>query len=622
MSKKLVITLLALVFVLVSLVACNSSNTTSFAANEVVNTNVSNTTTISTTSTDSAAAVSVPDAAAENSASHEDAADYILDDTQTTSIILKGTTIATDDSAVTISGSTATITTAGTYTLSGTLSDGQIIVNTEDEATVKLVLNGVDIHSSSSAPLYIANAAETVIVLADNSVNTISDSDSYVFTSADEDEPNAALFSKGDLTIYGSGSLTVTGNYNDGIASKDGLIIASGTITVNAVDDGIRGKDYLVVKDGTITVTAQGDGLKSDNEEDTTKGYITIENGTFQIISGGDAIQAQTDVLISAGDFILTAGGGSNGVIAADASAKGIKAVVNVNLDNGTFTVNTADDALHSNANLVINGGTFNLMTGDDGVHADAMLTINDGDIQITESYEGIESAVITINGGEIDLVASDDGLNVAGGNDGSGMMAGPGRGGRQGQGGNPGGESFAAATNQFLTINGGTIKVHAAGDGIDVNGSVTMTGGLVIVNGPTEQMNGALDYDGSFNISGGFLVAAGSAGMAQAPGNSSSQYSLLINFNSTLPAGTLIHIQNSDGENILTFAPDKSFQSVTFSSATLSHGETYELYYGGSSSGSANAGLYQDGTYTPGSLYTSFTISGVVTGIGSSPRR
>lgn len=621
MSKKLIITLLALVFILVSLVACSSSDTTSFITDEnVVNTNVSNTTAVSAASASSAAAASVSEAAAENSTIHEDAADYTLDNTEATSITLNGTVITADGSGVTIAGSTATITTAGTYTLSGRLSDGQIIVNTEDEATIKLVLDGVDIHSSSSAPLYIAKAAETVINLADNSVNTLSDGTAYVFASADEDEPNAALFSKGDLTIYGNGSLTVTGNYNNGIASKDGLIIASGNITVNAVDDGIRGKDYLVVKDGTMTVTAQGDGLKSDNEEDTTKGYITIENGTLQITSGGDAIQAQTDILISGGNFVLTAGGSSNGVIAADVSAKGIKAATNVNIDNGTFTVNTADDALHSNANLVINGGTFNLATGDDGIHADATLTINDGVIQIAESYEGIESAVITINGGEIDLVAGDDGLNVAGGNDGSGMMAGPGRGGRQG--GNPGGDSFAAATNQLLTINGGTVKVNAAGDGIDVNGSITMTNGLVIVNGPTEQMNGALDYDGSFNISGGFLITAGSAGMAQAPDSSSSQYSLLLNFNSTLPAGTLIHIQSSDGKNVLTFAPDKSFQSVTFSSAILRSGETYEVYYGGSSNGSADAGLYQDGAYISGTLYTSFTISGIVTGIGSSPRR
>lgn len=610
MVKRTIFTFFALALILATLVACTANSNTTSTSNAAATTSTANV---------AASAASVAAATAANSVSHDSAADYVVDESVATHISLNDTAITADGPGVTITGHTATITSAGTYTLSGTLSDGQIVVNTEDEATVKLILNGVSLHNNTSSPLYIAQAQETVILLADNSVNSLSDGTSYTFASADEDEPNATLFSKGDLTLYGNGSLTVTGNYNDGIASKDGLIIASGRITVNAVDDGIRGKDYLVVKDGTITVTAQGDGLKADNEEDATKGYITIENGTFQITSGGDAIQAQTDVLISAGTFTLTAGGGSNGIISADASAKGIKAVVNVNIDNGTFTVNAADDTLHSNTNLVLNGGTFTLASGDDGLHADATLTINNGTIRISESYEGIESANITINGGEIELVSRDDGLNIAGGNDGSGMAAGPGRGGRQGQGG---GESFAAAANQFLTINGGTIRVNATGDGLDINGSVVMTDGLLVVNGPTEQMNGPLDYDGSFTISGGFIVATGSAGMAQAPDASSSQYSLLLNFDTTLPAGTLIHIQNSAGENVLTFAPDKPFQSLALSSAALQDGETYEVYYGGSTSGSANGGLYLDGTYTPGTLYTNFTIAAVVTGIGTSSRR
>ena len=149
-------------------------------------------------------------------------------------------------------------------------------------------------------------------------------------------------------------------------------------------------------------------------------------------------------------------------------------------------------------------------------------------------------------------LVVSDDGLNVAGGNDGSGINR-PGGG---GGGFNP------PDTNYYLYLNGGYIVVDAAGDGIDVNGSIEMTDGVVIVNGPTSSMNGALDYDGSFKITGGFLVAAGSSGMAQAPGNASTQNSLLLNFNSSRQAGSLVHIQSSAGKGILTFAPTKTYQS------------------------------------------------------------
>ncbi len=169
-----------------------------------------------------------------------------------------------------------------------------------------------------------------------------------------------------------------------------------------------------------------------------------------------------------------------------------------------------------------------------------------------------------------------------------------------------------------YLYINGGYIYVDADGDGLDINGAIAMTGGTVLVNGPTENMNGALDYDGGFSLSGGFLVAAGSAGMAQAPDGSSSQNSLLINLNGSLPAGTLIHIQNSAGEDILTFAATKQYQSIAFSSPELVNGETYTVYYGGSSSGSLVDGLYQDGAYSAGTELTSFTVSGVVTMIGS----
>ncbi|MCB0225373.1 MAG: carbohydrate-binding domain-containing protein [Anaerolineae bacterium] len=604
-------------------------------------------------------AASVADAGAANSKNHDDEADYTWDSAAVIPIVLNGDAITADGEGVTVDGSTATITSAGTYSLSGTLVDGQIIVDTEDEDIVRLILNGVDIGNSTSAPINIVSAEETMIVLADGTDNYITDGDSYVFADPDEDEPNAAIFSKSDLTLSGSGSLTVDAHYNDGIASKDGLIIADGTITVNAADDGLRGKDYLIVKNGNITIDAQGDGLKSDNEDDTDKGYIAIETGTITITAGGDAIQAETDVMITDGDFTLTSGGGSAGVIEEDASAKGIKAGVNVNIDGGTFTLDTADDAVHSNGSLVINDGAFVIATGDDGIHADSTLEINAGDIQITESYEGIESAVITINDGNINLVSSDDGLNVAGGNDGSGMGGRPGPGGEFGpgggpgqgdrpepgqgrgprpdgepgqapgfdlssmfgQGGGPGQDGFATSGDYYLYINGGTIVIDAGGDGIDANGAIEMTDGLVIVNGPTQRMNGALDYDASFTLSGGFLVAAGSSGMAQAPGESSSQPSVLINFDSTQPAGTLVHIQTEAGEDILTFAPTKEYQSVAFSSAELTEGTIYQVYTGGSSTGTETDGLYLDGVYTGGASYTEFTVSGMVTRVGNNIR-
>lgn len=626
---KKTITILITIWLVVVLAACSvSSPTVTTSSTNTTNTSSSTTTSSAAGSTSSTVAAtessatsasggeSASAALAENSQTHAGADDYTWDASAVTALTLNGDSISVEGSGVNVAGSVATITAAGTYSLSGSLTDGQIVVDTGDEALVRLILNGVTLSNSTGAPLNIANAEEVLIVLADGTQNTITDSANYVFPSAEEDEPNAALFSKADLTIYGAGTLIVNGNYNDGIASKDGLVIASGTLIVTAVDDGIRGKDYLVIETGNITVTAGGDGLKADNDEDAALGYLAVQGGSVTVTAGGDALTAQTDVIINAGEFNLTTGAGSSAYVDESTSAKGIKGLVSVNIAGGTFTINSADDAVHSNDHIEINGGVFNLSSGDDGMHADATLVINGGEIMVSESFEGLESAVITINAGTIHVYASDDGINVAGGNDGSGTAAGMG-GGR----GGPGQDMFAASGDYYLYINGGYIFVDAAGDGLDANGAIVMTGGVVLVNGPTEQMNGALDYDRGFQITGGLLVTTGSAGMLQAPDTTSSQNSVAMAFNGTLPAGTLINIQNSAGEDLLTYGSTKPYQALVFSSPDLHAGETYTVNYDGSSTGSVSDGLYTGGEYSAGAQLTTFSVSSVVTMLGGRSR-
>ena len=484
--------------------------------------------------------------------------------------------------------------------MQGTLTDGQIRVDTEDSGLVTLILNGVNLSSSTSAPIYIKNADNAAIMIADGTENYVSDAATYIYESPEDDEPNAAVFSDDDLTIYGGGSLTVTANYNDGIASKDSLTIQNGVITVTSIDDGIRGKDYLVINNAQITLNVQGDGLKSDNEDDLTVGYINILNGTFNISAVGDAITAESALNISGGTFNLTSGGGSIMYLDEEVSAKGLKSANAIVIDGGTFALNSADDAIHSNNSIVINNGTFTIASGDDGIHADSTIEINGGTFDITNSYEGIESAVITINDGNIHIVSSDDGINVAGGADASGF-------------GGRGGGNFGGS-NYYLYINNGYIVVDAEGDGLDANGSIVMSGGTVIVNGPTMSMNGSLDYDGSFQITGGVLVAAGSAGMMQAPDTSSTQYSLAVAFSNTLSAGTPVSIQSSIGETVLTFVPSKTYQSIIFSSPELVGGETYTIYQNGSATGTVTDGLYADETYSGGTAYTSLTLSSITT--------
>jgi hypothetical protein len=227
-----------------------------------------------------------------------------------TTITLDGSAIDVTGEGAAVNGSNLIINAAGAYQLSGTLDDGQIIVDTLDAENVNIILDGVDITSLISAPIYVANAEKVILTLAAGSQNFVTDGNTYA--NLDEGgEPNAAIFSKDDLTINGEGALTVNANYNNGIASKDDLKITGGTIMVNAVNDGIKGRDSLAIKDGLITVVAGADGLQANNDEDPEKGYVVIEGGILDITAGLDGVQAETSLLVSGGTLQITAGGGS-----------------------------------------------------------------------------------------------------------------------------------------------------------------------------------------------------------------------------------------------------------------------------------------------------------------------
>lgn len=547
-------------------------------------------------------------------------------------ITLSNNSISAEGDGVEVVDKTITINSGGTYEVSGTLEDGQIIVDSADEINVYIVFNGVDISCSNSAPIYVKSAKNTIITLADNSENYLSDGSEYLYEELNDDgtvtdEPSACIFSKDDLTINGNGTLNVVGNYNNGIASKDDLKITAGTVNVTAVNNGLKGKDSITIKGGEITVNSTGDGVKSDNTEDTTKGYIIIEGGSLNITSGGDGIQAETTLTISDGDINIVSGGGSsNAATHAESfqmgpwanpsntssssssetgSAKALKAGTALTVDGGNITIDSADDSIHTNDTVTINGGKFQIKAGDDGIHADSALVINGGDINITESYEGLEAADITINDGNINLVASDDGLNAAGGNDTSQSA------------GVFGGDKFSAS-NGNITINGGYIVIDVAGDGVDSNGSITMTNGTVIVNGPENSGDGALDYDTTFDISGGVFVAAGNNGMVQAPSTSSSQASINVSMPSS-SNNSMVSILDASGNTILSFTPSKTYQSVVISTPELVIGSNYSVYYGGSNSGSESDGLYTDGSASGGTELINFTLSSSVMTVSSS---
>lgn len=488
--------------------------------------------------------------------------------------LTNATKITLSDTDVNISGSgaeendgTVTVTEGGTYVFSGALSNGRVVVNVPDKE-VTVVLNGADITCSYSSPLYVYKSSSTTVYLLKDTENKLTDGENYTYfdgySSSEDEEPNACFYSKSDLIIAGAGSLTVNANFNNGITGKDTLRIDSASITVTAKNHGINGKDCLTLKNAKISVTSGGDAMRSTNGSDESLGYITSVNSDLNLVSGEDGMQAETALTISGGNINIKSGGGSGAKISDDASAKGIKAGKSVAVLDGTFALDCCDDAVHSNGSAAISGGTFAISTGDDGVHADENLKISGGTVNISKSYEGLEGAAIDITGGKITIIASDDGINAAGGNDESGFGGGMAR------------DTFGGSSSYYINISGGTINIDASGDGIDSNGSLTVSGGEIYVSGPTSGGDSALDYDGTAQITGGIVIAAGSSGMAQNFGDSSTQGSIMLNYQSF--ASGKISVSDSNGNVLAEYTPSKNYSSVVVSCPGMTKGGTYTV--------------------------------------------
>ena len=547
------------------------------------------------------------------------------------------------DGGCTVSGSGAAadensvvITEAGTYILSGKLSDGSVRISAGKDIKIQLVLNGVSVHNESGPAIYIQSADKVFITLAENSENTLSDGTSYN-TADDGTTLDAALFSKEDLAVNGSGILNISGGYKHGIVSKDDLVITGGTINVTAEKVGLNGKDCVKIGGGIIDIKAGSDGIRSDNSEDSSRGYIYIADGNISITAENDGIQAETVLKISGGTIKISSGGGSSNASVtssgewnsgwkfaggslsgstsniSEESGKGLKSADTIKIVGGTMQIDSADDSLHSNNAVYISGGTIKAESGDDGIHADTSLIISDGSIEISKSYEGIESAEIEISGGTISIVSSDDGINAAGGADSSSV------GGRPGQG------MFSSDSGQ-ITISGGYIFVNAAGDGIDSNGTLLVNGGITLVSGPTDSANGALDYEVSADVSGGVLIALGSSGMAQGFTSASSQGAILYNFASQ-SAGTPFAVVNEEGSVVASFTPPKAYQSATVTAPGIVCGGTYTLISGGTVNNADANGYTSDSTISGGNTLAEITMSeniyssnGAGIGMGNEP--
>ena len=460
------------------------------------------------------------------------------DEENSTVIKLSDDSTTCDSDAVQISGNTVTIIDEGTYILSGTLTDGMVIVDAEDTDKVQLVLDGVDITSAESAATHVREADKVFITTASDSQNTLTNGGTY--TAIDDNNIDAAIFSKSDLTLNGAGSLTITAKAGHGVVSKDDLVLTSRTYQIDAASHGLSGKDSVRIASGSYTIVSGKDGIHAENADDTSLGFVYLADGTFDITSDGDGISAGNWLQADGGVYTVKAGGGSENVQKSDGewqfgpgqqtestdtteedtvSMKAIKAAGELILKGGKYSLDSADDTIHSNANITISDGEFTLASGDDGIHADSATTISGGTIDITESYEGIEGLSIDITGGE------------------------------------------------------------------------------TYVSGPTNDGNSALDYNGTGTVTGGIFIAAGSSGMAENFGDSSTQGVMMVTVNSQA-AGSAVSLSDSSGNELVSWTPEKEYTSVIISCPEITTGQEYTL--------------------TTGSDTTQITMDSIVYGSGS----
>ena len=523
--------------------------------------------------------------------------DYELDDSfdrqSAASITLSGSTAQSNGSGVSINNATVTISKGGCYLISGELEDGQIIVDAGDSDKVQLVLDKASIHCSTGSAILVRNADKVKVTLAADSENELSDGTEY---QTDDDNPDAALFSKDDPVINGSGSLTVQGNYKHGIAGNDDLVITGGRLTVNSLSHALRGKDSVAILDGTFVLTSQKDGIQASNTEDSTKGWVQIDGGNFTIQSSGDGIQAETNLSIYDGSFTITSGGGAvngadhtenrgggfgrpggnrpdsaNGQTSpempsqpaeggqtpsempsqpaeGEQSSSGNESDYSeLIFDPDDFDDTSTDDSdttvstkgIKAGNALLIQQGTFVIDSADDAIHSNYSVTIDGGSFQLSSGDDGIHAeAYLNINGGTTTIAESYEGLEAA-----------------------------------QIHISGGTTQVSSSDDGLNATGgsSFELVDGLLVLkdisSSDTEQTFGGrggmfevedncditisggnltvttsngdgIDSNGSLNVSGGTVLVFGSS--------SGGEGALDYTGSSSISGGTLVALGSS----------------------------------------------------------------------------
>lgn len=566
------------------------------------------------------------------------------DDAENYRVSITGNFTVTSDTSdgVTQSGSVYTITKAGEYTVAGLLSEGQLIVDAGDEDEVTIVLNGTSITCSSGSPIYVKNASEVKIKSEENSFNEVIDKRAEATEDSSDDAGNAAIYATCDLKLVGKGALVVTGNYNNGIQSKDDLSIKNVIVKVTAVNNAVKGNDAVDIESGNIiAISAKGDGIKTSNSSISNKGkqkgIVTITGGNIDIYAACDGIDAAYGVDIS-GDGNLniytdtyseyseevTSSGSSSGTSTSrDSSANKTASANTVSYVAASDTIANAPGGFGGNkaggdrpgmpgdfnesgnssgqsystkgikaeSEINISGFTINVCSTDDGIHANS----DSGVLETGEDGKG----TIVINGGTITISSGDDGMhadkqldvndgyiNIVTSYEGLGAMTINLNGGKIYVYATDDGINACTGdgkTSPIVNVTGGYIDVTSASgdtDGIDSNGNYVQTGGFVLVKGGSSSGNvsGSIDVDGTVTITGGTCVALG--GVCETPINSANAYVLSsVSFSSGRYS-----LKDSSGKEVISFTVDSTFSNGWICSDTLVTGTSYTLYRGSDS--------------------------------------
>lgn len=453
--------------------------------------------------------------------------DSSYNESECTKINLSGSGATVSGSGVTVENGNITITSAGSYIISGTLTDGSIKVNCSEKGTVRLILNGASISSSSTAPVVVKEAKKVLVTLADGTTNIITDKTRQ---SVDDEDFSSAVYSKADLVFNGSGTLNVNAGYRNGIKSTDDLKVVSGTFNITSNEDGIIVKDLLGIKDGKFTIKSGSDGMKSTYATDTSKGNIVITGGEFDITASNDGV--------------------------------------------------------HCNGDILISGGNLTISSGDDGIHADDNLQVDGGTIDIKKCCEGLEGVQITLNDGDISIVASDDGINAADGSSSSGMGMG-GFGGGQASSSDSsvlltinGGNIFVNAggdgldSNGNIVMNGGNVTVLGpTSDGdtaLDFDGAFTINGVVLMAFGssgmletPTSAQNGCCIV-----TTLGTVSANSEFSLMDSSGNVIMSYTPTKNY-----ASAIVYSSDIKNGSTYTVTAGSTTQSITVNSNVTTNG-------------------------------------------------